>query len=648
MGALNPLFLVAAAAAAVPVFLHLFQRQESRRIAFPALRYLERTEREHARRIRFRQLLLLLLRVAAVLAVVGAGARLFLGGAGAAHPPTAVAIVLDNSMSTGLVVGEERVLDHLKGLALGTLQAAFEDDVIWVIRAGEPWLPAVPGGPEAARGVVEETTVSAAAGDLSAALARASELVSTSGLEAREIHLLSDLQASAFHERGGAPAGDAPVIVWAPAESPTPNRALTAVVVGGGLPPLEGQRSDVTVTASAGGPDDTVAVPVRLVLGGRVRGAGAVPPGASLTLPLPPAPAGWVLGYADADPDALRADDRRFFTFQARPAPGVALAGEVGVFLAEAVAVLESGGRLRRDEVRRADVVMSGSGEGLAGVGAGGSVLILPPEDPTLLPALNRRLQEGGIPWRVERSDGEGEAALEGTALPAPLQATRARLWYRLSLTSDPSTPTRTLALATGDPWAVEGTDPAGRRYLLLASPLDATSTSLPVSADMIRFVDWLTAEWAATGGGSVERTAGDPLSAPREADALRLPSGVELPLDGTRQFSGTGEAGIYAFLVGDSAVAYVALNPSAAESDLTLLGSDLLEWAVGPEVTQVRRDAAWEGAIFRSRQGPELWRPLMLATLVLLVLEAGVAATGPLAGVRRKKEPAGAVRGAS
>ncbi|MDP2956599.1 MAG: BatA domain-containing protein [Longimicrobiales bacterium] len=648
MGALNPLFLVAALAAAIPVFLHLFQRQEARRVAFPALRYLERTEREHARRIRFRQLLLLLLRVAAVLAMVGAGARLFLRGAGAAHPPTAVVIVLDNSMSTGLVVGEERVLDHLKGLALGTLDAASEDDMIWVIRAGEPWLPAAPGGSEAARRVVEETAVSAAAGDLSAALARASELASTSGLQAREIHLLSDLQASAFRGRGGPPAGETPVVVWVPGESPAPNRALTGVTVGGGLPPLEGQRSEVTVRASAGDPDDTVAVPVRLVLNGRVRGAGAVPPGASLSLPLPAAPAGWVLGYADADADALRADDRRFFAFQARPAPLVALAGDVGVFLAEAVEVLESGGRLRRDEVRRADLVMSGSGEGLAGVGAGGSVLILPPGDPTLLPGLNRRLQESGIPWRVERSDLEGEAALEGTALPAPLQATRARLWYRLSLTSDPSTPTTSLALAAGDPWAVEGTDPSGRRYLLLASPLDAASTSLPVSADMIRFVDWLTAEWAATGGGSAEHTTGDPLSAPREAEAVRLPSGGELPLDGTRQFSGTGEAGIYAFLVGDSAVAYEALNPSAAESDLTALGSDLLEGVVGPEVTRVRRQAAWQGAIFRARQGPELWRPLVLVTLLLLVLEAGVAATGRLAGVRREREPAGAVRGTS
>jgi hypothetical protein len=100
MGALSPLFLLAGAAVAVPIYLHLFQRHETRRISFPALRYLERTEREHARRIRLRQILLMLTRVAVLLLIVGAGARLFFSGRGASHPPTAVVVVLDNSLSS--------------------------------------------------------------------------------------------------------------------------------------------------------------------------------------------------------------------------------------------------------------------------------------------------------------------------------------------------------------------------------------------------------------------------------------------------------------------------------------------------------------------------------------------------------------------
>ncbi|HIN77641.1 MAG TPA: hypothetical protein EYM97_02290, partial [Gemmatimonadetes bacterium] len=98
MGVLSPLFLLAGLAIGVPVFLHLFHRQKTRRLSFPALRYLERTEREHAKEIRIRQLLLLLIRVIVLLLLVGAGSRLFVEGRGSAHPPTAVVLILDNSM----------------------------------------------------------------------------------------------------------------------------------------------------------------------------------------------------------------------------------------------------------------------------------------------------------------------------------------------------------------------------------------------------------------------------------------------------------------------------------------------------------------------------------------------------------------------
>ena len=75
MGILSPWFLLASASLAVPVFLHLFQKRRPRKMSFPALRYLERTEREHAREIRLRQRLLLAARLAALaLLVLGCAA----------------------------------------------------------------------------------------------------------------------------------------------------------------------------------------------------------------------------------------------------------------------------------------------------------------------------------------------------------------------------------------------------------------------------------------------------------------------------------------------------------------------------------------------------------------------------------------------
>ena len=58
MGFLSPIFLLAGLAVAVPLILHLFHRHDAKKMVFPALQYLLRTEKEHARTSRLRQLLL--------------------------------------------------------------------------------------------------------------------------------------------------------------------------------------------------------------------------------------------------------------------------------------------------------------------------------------------------------------------------------------------------------------------------------------------------------------------------------------------------------------------------------------------------------------------------------------------------------------
>lgn len=629
MGALSPVFLVAALSVGIPLWLHLFHRHQARRISFPALRYLERTERDHARRIRFRQLLLLLARMAILLVLVGAGARLFFRGRGAAHPPTAVVIVLDNSMSSGLVVGEERILDHLKALALSTIDAATPDDRIWILRAGEPWAPAVPGGPLEARAAVESTEVSAGAGDLGSALRRATELLATSSLQAREIHLLSDLQASGFQQDPDAVAPTVPVVAWSGEDDPPPNRSIAEVVIGGGLPPLEGQRSELTVRAGAAPVGDTTPLPVRVVVDGRIRGATSVPPASATTVPLPPTGTGWVLGWIESDPDALRADDRRHFAFHSRPAPVVRLEGEAPIFLAQALGVLTDAGRVRSTPGGGADLVVSMVGAGADGVGAGGAVLVVPPSDPALLPALNRRLSDTGIPWRYEATPPAGEGPLVGDRLPDGLSGTRVRAWYHLRLNGAAAGAPHTLARIGSEPWLVEGTSLRGGRYLLMASALVPAASTLPVSTGMVRFLDWAASQWAGAGTGAVSRTAGLPLPAPRSATHARLPSGSVVEIDGTRTLRATAAVGFYTFLAGDSVVTVEAVNPPESESQLARLDEDGLALALGPESVVVTDPDRWARTVFRVRQGPELWWPLLVAAALLLIVEAMLAASG-------------------
>ncbi|MGH7606228.1 MAG: BatA domain-containing protein, partial [Gemmatimonadales bacterium] len=102
MSFLHPLALLGLAAAAIPALLHLLQRRIPPELDFPPLRYLREVERQSARRLRLRHLLLLVLRTALIVAIVLAAARPLIpvttggqAGVGGAHEPTALVVMLD-------------------------------------------------------------------------------------------------------------------------------------------------------------------------------------------------------------------------------------------------------------------------------------------------------------------------------------------------------------------------------------------------------------------------------------------------------------------------------------------------------------------------------------------------------------------------
>ena len=72
---LAPLFLAAAAAIAIPIILHLIQREKREAEAFPSLMFLRRIPHKSTRKRRLRDLPLLLLRVLARILLAGAVAR---------------------------------------------------------------------------------------------------------------------------------------------------------------------------------------------------------------------------------------------------------------------------------------------------------------------------------------------------------------------------------------------------------------------------------------------------------------------------------------------------------------------------------------------------------------------------------------------
>ena len=107
MSFLAPIWLVLTAAVAVPLFLHLMRRRIDLRREFPAARYLLRAEKENVRRLKLRNLLLMMLRTLTLLFLALAAARPIGALLGSGHVPSAIAVVVDNSMSTGAIVERE-------------------------------------------------------------------------------------------------------------------------------------------------------------------------------------------------------------------------------------------------------------------------------------------------------------------------------------------------------------------------------------------------------------------------------------------------------------------------------------------------------------------------------------------------------------
>src|SRR5829696_3020466 len=123
MAFLTPVFLLGLAAIAIPVLIHLIQREKKRVIEFPSLMFVRRIPYQSVRRRRIRHWALLLLRAAAIALIVAAFARPFThqasiaaAGGGAARE---VVILLDRSASMGYGDQWSRAQETARGVVRG-------------------------------------------------------------------------------------------------------------------------------------------------------------------------------------------------------------------------------------------------------------------------------------------------------------------------------------------------------------------------------------------------------------------------------------------------------------------------------------------------------------------------------------------------
>ena len=113
MSFLSPAFLLGLPLVAIPVLIHFFSRKQRTPIRWGAMEFLLASATPRRRFLRLRDLLLLLLRIAIVLALIGALAQPMLSSSwvGSAGPRDVI-LVIDNSMSTARRLGGGTVFDR--------------------------------------------------------------------------------------------------------------------------------------------------------------------------------------------------------------------------------------------------------------------------------------------------------------------------------------------------------------------------------------------------------------------------------------------------------------------------------------------------------------------------------------------------------
>jgi hypothetical protein len=271
MSFLAPLFFAGLAALAVPVLIHLIQRERKNVVQFPSLMFVRRIPYSSIRRRRIHNWTLLMLRLAAIALIVAAFARPFFRSttlAAAAGGARDIVVLLDRSYSMGHGDQWERAkqaaVDAVASMSNG-------DRAALVVFSSAAEIAVQPTDDhDRLQAEIKATTLSSGSTRLGPALKLAGSLLAPSNLPRREVIVVSDFQRAAWSPGDGLrlPAGTTvtPVSVTA---TNTRNVAVAPVAIQ--REQVSGQDR-ITVTASLlNRSDETIEnLPVALEIDGRV------------------------------------------------------------------------------------------------------------------------------------------------------------------------------------------------------------------------------------------------------------------------------------------------------------------------------------------------------------------------------------------
>lgn len=189
------------ALAAIPLILHLVMRQTPKRVIFPALQLIRQRHKRSTKRLRVKNWLLLLARMAllALMALALARPRFYSKTAmGDSEVPTALGLVFDTSPSMGYKEQGRDRLAQAKQFAKEILKKAPEDSQVFVFDSSKPADAPPAMSPAAATKRVDDLALHAVTYPLNGAVGQAYKAVAAAEKPRREVYILSDLARSAW------------------------------------------------------------------------------------------------------------------------------------------------------------------------------------------------------------------------------------------------------------------------------------------------------------------------------------------------------------------------------------------------------------------------------------------------------------------
>ncbi len=668
---LNTYLLPVLSLAALPILIHLFTRHKTREQLFSDLRFLNEIHRRQMRRIKLRQWLLLILRTLALLCILAAFTRPAIRnvsfGNKKGHEPTAIAILVDNSYSTGAVRSNADIFTHEKAIAKKILAVLEEGDMACVGTFSDKckWLTPKPTRFYSNLAAILDTaSLSDRGTDISAAIEQAAEMLKQQNMLHSEIYLITDNIENSWRNGIAKLPDNIPVNVFAIEADKPENRTVTQI----DFPPqlLEANSTfDITAGIKNNRDKSATGIVASLVIDGRKNSQQFfdMAPEAlqTVTLSAQSGNAGFHWGFVELSSDNLTTDNRRYVTFRIPEKVRVLIVGDASTrkFIKFALApegeskffalTERSDATLGQEPLENYDVIVLCSPQKLspaalqktrAFASSGGGVLIFPGEKSAASPTDFSQLLAnfGNIVFDGFLGDTTSNALLrfgkvdfthpvfsifEQTGLP------EAEVGKFLSFEIRDG---RSLAFFDNGKSAVSELALGDGRVLLCGFSPELAWGNVALSGFFVpvvqRFCQYLASDAAYfdTGflvGSKAARTLQDFESG---KIAILLPGGGEIFVlpkfvggKATVFVDELPRAGVYAITANGDTVDLFCANVDGNEGDLTPL--DIAE-RKKIKVNWLDADADIGSQVLSTRYGFELWRPLLILALLFLAAE--------------------------